>query len=229
MATLLRSARWAAGGDSRRRNRLRVHGRGDRLLAGFVPGLFQTRSDDRPAGARAGSPPTAAQLLLRAAESGHLGALDSFLKDWEQWSGELLESHLSFPVLGYYRSQHDNQSWLAALTTVLDCCTLIIAGFKDIDPYQAKLTFRHVAARLGRFGFGASIRATAGGRRTGCRPRRCSHCVRGWPRPAWFCAKGRRSIRRFPSCVACMSPSCMRWPSGSCSRPAVLLSTPGRR
>jgi hypothetical protein len=58
---------------------------------------------------------------------------------------------LSFPVLGYYRSQHDNQSWLAALSTVLDCCTLIIAGFKDVDPYQAKLTFamaRHAVVDL---------------------------------------------------------------------------------
>ncbi len=54
-------------------------------------------------------------------------------------------------MLGYYRSQHDNQSWLAALTTVLDCCSLIIAGVKDVDPYQAKLTFamaRHALVDL---------------------------------------------------------------------------------
>ncbi len=115
------------------------------VVIGYLPVLYQAFSKREVTigllDARAGSPPTAAQLLLRAAQSGHLGALDSFLKDWEQWSGELLESHLSFPVLGYYRSQHDNQSWLAALSTVLDCCTLIIAAVKDVDPYQAKLTF----------------------------------------------------------------------------------------
>ncbi len=53
--------------------------------------------------------------------------------------------------MSYYRSQHDNQSWLAALTTILDTFALIIAGVQDIDPYQARLTFamaRHAAVDL---------------------------------------------------------------------------------
>jgi hypothetical protein len=101
--------------------------------------------------ARAGSPPTAAQLLLRLARSSNTPAIDPFLAECERWSAELLESHLSFTVLAYYRSQHDNQSWLAALTAVLDTCAFLIALVKSHHPYQAQLTFamaRHAAVDL---------------------------------------------------------------------------------
>ena len=70
--------------------------------------------------ARAGSPPTAGSLLLRLAPGRNFEALDRFLQEWERFAAEVLESHLSFPLLSYYRSQHDNQSWLAAMTTILD-------------------------------------------------------------------------------------------------------------
>jgi hypothetical protein len=101
--------------------------------------------------ARAGSPPTAGELLRRLGES-HGGALSApMLIEWEHWAAELLESHLSFPVLSYYRSQHDNQSWLAALTAILDSCALSIAGLPGPQSYQARLTFamaRHAAVDL---------------------------------------------------------------------------------
>lgn len=101
--------------------------------------------------ARAGSPPTAAQFLLRLGAAKNIAAVDSFLAEWERWAAELLESHLSFPLLSYYRSQHDNQSWLAALSAVLDTCAFIIVGIKGHNPYQAQLTFamaRHAAVDL---------------------------------------------------------------------------------
>ena len=101
--------------------------------------------------ARAGSPPSAAQFLARLARSGSLAELNSVLIEWEQWSAELLESHLSFPVLSFYRSQHDNQSWLAALTSMLDTCAVLMAVVKDRNPYRAQLTFamaRHAAVDL---------------------------------------------------------------------------------
>ena len=67
------------------------------------------------------------ELLRRHAVDGGADALVELLRDWERWSAELLESHISFPVLAFYRSQHDNQSWVAALTTILDACALVIA------------------------------------------------------------------------------------------------------
>src|SRR5262249_61646917 len=54
---------------------------------------------------------------------------------------ELMESHLSYPVLAYYRSQHSNQSWVSALTTVLDVSALVMVGVEGVPAYQAKLTF----------------------------------------------------------------------------------------
>ena len=76
--------------------------------------------------ARAGSPPTAGELLRR--HGNDMRELEQLLYDWERWSAELLESHLSYPVLAYFRSQHTNQSWLAAVTVILDTCTLVMAG-----------------------------------------------------------------------------------------------------
>src|SRR5262249_33881489 len=69
--------------------------------------------------ARAGSPPTAGELLRRLAAGRSLAGVGPVLVEWERWAAELLESHLSFPVLSYYRSQHDNQSWVGALTAIL--------------------------------------------------------------------------------------------------------------
>jgi hypothetical protein len=101
--------------------------------------------------ALAGSPPTAAQRLLRLAPTRGHAALGWFLEEWERWTAERLESHLSFPVLSDYRSQHDNQSWLAALTAILETSSLVLAGVEQVDPYQAKLTFamaRHAVVDL---------------------------------------------------------------------------------
>jgi hypothetical protein len=52
-----------------------------------------------------------------------------------------MESHLSYPVLCFFRSQHDNQSWLAAMTTILDTCALVIVGMGGSSAWQARLTF----------------------------------------------------------------------------------------
>jgi voltage-gated potassium channel Kch len=125
------------------------------LFISYVPVMYQTFSKREIMigllDARAGSPPSAAQWLIRVGQSGNLASLDPFLVEWERWSAEVLESHLSFPILSFYRSQHDNQSWLAALTSVLDACAVIIAAIKDVSPFQAQLTFamaRHTAVDL---------------------------------------------------------------------------------
>jgi hypothetical protein len=106
--------------------------------------------------ARAGSPPTATELLVRLAGTSEDPAidqvvLDECLRDWERWSGELLESGLSYPVLSFFRSQHSNQSWLGALMTMLDVTSLVITGIEGVHPGQARLTFamaRHAAVDL---------------------------------------------------------------------------------
>ncbi len=106
--------------------------------------------------ARAGSPPTAAELLVRLAGTAENPVIDQLvldgcLREWERWAGELLESHISYPVLSFFRSQHSNQSWLAALMTMLDVTSLVVTGIDGIHPAQARLTFamaRHAAVDL---------------------------------------------------------------------------------
>jgi hypothetical protein len=98
---------------------------------------------------RAGSPPTASELLRRHAKD--LSQLETYLAEWERWSAELLESHISYPVLGYFRSQHVNQSWVAALGCVLDACAVLLACCEDECTRQAQLTFamaRHAVVDL---------------------------------------------------------------------------------
>jgi hypothetical protein len=99
----------------------------------------------------AGSPPSSVELLRRAATKGTLGSVDQLLADWEKWASELLESHLSYPVLAYFRSQHEQESWLAALTVILDTCSLVLGGVDDVSGWQAWRTFaisRHAVVDL---------------------------------------------------------------------------------
>src|SRR5262249_29149034 len=100
------------------------------LVLAYLPVLYQSfsRRETRVTmlDEWAGSPPSAAELLERCAESGDPAVIVPFLRDWEHWAADLMESHISYPILAYFRSQHDNQSWLAALTTIMDACALVI-------------------------------------------------------------------------------------------------------
>lgn len=125
------------------------------IVIGYLPVLYQAFSRREVnislLDARAGSPSSAAEMLRRHGESGHMHDLTGVLHEWEHWAAELLESHLSYPVLCYFRSQHDNQSWLSALTTVLDTCSLVLVGVDGAPAWQAKLTFamaRHAVVDL---------------------------------------------------------------------------------
>jgi hypothetical protein len=116
------------------------------LVVGYFPALYQAFSRREAyismLDARAGTPPTVSELLRRHREGQGMHELEQLLRDWERWSADLLESHLSYPVLCFFRSQHDNQSWLASLTTVLDTCSLVMVGIDGIPKWQAQLTFK---------------------------------------------------------------------------------------
>ena len=128
----------------------------------FIYGSFSQREVNISLlDSRAGTPPTAGELLLRHSYEGGEEALRELLKDWELWSAELMESHLSYPVLAYFRSQHDNQSWIASLTAILDTCVLLKVGIDDACTRQAELTFaiaRHAVVDLSQV-FGTAPKA----------------------------------------------------------------------
>ena len=126
------------------------------LVIGYLPVLYQSFSrrelNISLLDARAGSPPSAGEMLRRYSESRDAGELERLLLDFEHWSADVLESHLSYPVVAYFRSQHDHQSWLAALTAVLDFSALILACERERRLYRpAELAFamsRHAAVDL---------------------------------------------------------------------------------
>jgi len=124
-------------------------------VIGYFPVIYQAFSRREVAisllDARAGSPPSAAELLWRHRADPHAAALVELLKEWERWAADVLESHLSYPPLGYFRSQHYNESWVAALTTILDASALMIVGLEGWCVRQAELTFamaRHAVVDL---------------------------------------------------------------------------------
>ena len=116
------------------------------MIISYLPVLYQAFSrrevNISMLDARAGTPPTAGELLRRHHEASDMESLTQLMKDWEKWSADLLESHLSYPALCYFRSQHDNQSWLSALSTILDTCALVMVGVDGIPKWQAQLTFK---------------------------------------------------------------------------------------
>src|ERR1700746_2505772 len=125
------------------------------VVVGYLPGIYSSFSNrEREISlldSRAGSPPSAGELLSRLGCCPDPVVLDNIFRDWERWSADLLASHISYPVLCFFRSQHSNQSWLVALTTMLDVTSLVLAGIDGIQKEQAKLTFamaRHAAVDL---------------------------------------------------------------------------------
>lgn len=126
------------------------------LVIGYLPVLYQAFSHREISvallDARAGSPPNAAELLRRHAFEGGQETLMALMAEWERWSAEILETHISYPILCFYRSQHDNQSWLSALVCILDTCALLISVIEGTPSRQAQLTFviaRHALIDLG--------------------------------------------------------------------------------
>jgi hypothetical protein len=100
---------------------------------------------------RAGSPPSAVELLRRNMDGNDVTVLVQLLRDWEVWVADLLESHLSYPVLAYFRSQHENQSWVAVLAVILDVSAYLLACGTTRASHQAAFTFavgRHAVADL---------------------------------------------------------------------------------
>jgi hypothetical protein len=125
------------------------------VVISYLPVLYQAFSHREVTisllDARAGSPPSAGQLLIRFSRYRKFDTFDEYLENWEAWAAEVLESQVSFPLLSFYRSQHDNQSWLSAMTVILDASALVIAGIKENDSYQAQMTFamaRHAVVDL---------------------------------------------------------------------------------
>ncbi len=125
------------------------------IIISFLPALnqffYRRETQISILDARIGSPPAASEILARHIVGGNLDVLHQLLYDWERWAAGLHESHLSYPVLAYFRSEHENQSWLTALAAILDTCAFVMSGVEGACKCQAELTFamsRHTITDL---------------------------------------------------------------------------------
>jgi hypothetical protein len=125
------------------------------IVIGYLPALYQAFSRREATvsqlDARAGSPPSAGRLVVRSTQREGWPALNDYLREWEAWVAELMETHLSYPILAYFRSQHVNQNWLSALCTMLDACALTIAAAPRGTVDSARFTYaiaRHAVVDL---------------------------------------------------------------------------------
>jgi hypothetical protein len=170
------------------------------LAAGiaYLPVLYQSFSRREAQitllDAWAGSPPSAVELLHRLAAANAVAEVQGFLKDWERWCAEVLEGHISYTQVAYFRSQHGKQSWVAALTAVLDVSTLVLVGIKGVPTWQARLTFaiaRHAAVDLSQV---LNAPPRAGARMDG---EQCAALVAALERAGIRFEDGRESSRRL--------------------------------
>ena len=76
--------------------------------------------------ASAGAPPSGVSVLETHAQAGIVEELAGVFQRWQTAGAEILDSHLSYPVLAYFRSSHDNDSWISSLGAVLDATTLTL-------------------------------------------------------------------------------------------------------
>jgi hypothetical protein len=125
------------------------------IVIGYLPAVYGSFSRREIAvsqlATRAGSPPAAGAILCRAAKREQWRELERDLRGWEEWAAELMETHLSYPILGYYRSQHVNQNWLAALTAMVDVAAFVSAVEEDGENEAAEITYsigRHAVSDL---------------------------------------------------------------------------------
>src|SRR6266540_206868 len=113
------------------------------VVIGYLPVLYQA-FNRREVGvllldARAGSPPSGPELLRRTGESGGFSQLHELFAYWERWAADILETHLSYPLLVYFRSPHDNTSWITSLGAVLDAATLVLAVKEAAPLHEAQM------------------------------------------------------------------------------------------
>jgi hypothetical protein len=98
------------------------------LLIAYLPTIYAAFSRREvlvsKLSVRAGTPPSAVELLLRAHRAGYLEGLDALWQEWETWFAEVAETHTSLGVLSFFRSPNRERSWATASGVVLDAAAL---------------------------------------------------------------------------------------------------------
>jgi hypothetical protein len=115
------------------------------VVIAYLPVLYQA-FNRREVGvllldARAGSPASGPELLHRMGSAGVASSLPELFAEWERWVADVLETHMSYPLLAFFRSPHDETSWVTSLGAVLDAATLIMTSVDDEPDERARLLY----------------------------------------------------------------------------------------
>jgi hypothetical protein len=115
---------------------------------------------------RTGAPPSGVDFLERHVDLDMLGDLGATFRLAEEWIADIMETHLAYPILSYFRSTHDYQSWVGTIGALLDASTIVITTIDIGNVGQAKML-----SRLGRhlvndysyyYGFDVDLTGAAG-------------------------------------------------------------------
>jgi len=99
------------------------------LLIAYLPTLYGSFSRREVLvahlAARAGTPATPVDLIVRVHRIGPLSELDALWVQWQLWFAELEETHTSMALLNFFRSPDPDRSWITAAGAVLDSAALV--------------------------------------------------------------------------------------------------------
>ncbi|HZT07325.1 MAG TPA: hypothetical protein VFC51_09865 [Chloroflexota bacterium] len=116
------------------------------LLISYLPAMYGAFSRRESAvtllEVRAGSPPSAVELIQRYHRLRRFDYLHTLWSNWEQWFAELEETHTSLPALVFFRSPRSEHSWITAAGTVLDAASLVASSIAVPRDAQADLCIR---------------------------------------------------------------------------------------
>jgi len=115
------------------------------LLITYLPSVYATFSRREQVVAllevRAGSPPSAAEMIERFARIDWLDRLDDLWSQWESWFVDIEETHTSLPALVFFRSPQPDRSWVTAAGAMLDTASFVASSFPGHHP-DAELCVR---------------------------------------------------------------------------------------
>jgi hypothetical protein len=116
------------------------------ILIAYLPAMYGAWSRREAAVAflevRAGSPPSAQELILRFHAPKRLDRVNELWPVWETWFIDIEESHTSLGALSFFRSPQPERSWVTAAGTVLDTAAFFTSTIDIATDVEAQLCLR---------------------------------------------------------------------------------------
>lgn len=116
------------------------------LLISYLPAMYSAFSRREQVvnmlEVRAGSPPSALEMLLRFHRNHGLDKLSDYWKIWEAWFADIEESHTTLPALVFFRSPRPENSWTTAAGAVLDAASITLSAIEIPYEVSAALSIR---------------------------------------------------------------------------------------